>query len=119
MGMFDTIRFDAPLPGIPLPEGVEPEFQTKDLDCYLENYTVNVDGFLIGPHREFLYWTGTMEFYTCNTAAADGKGNVFTRNGEDNFWAEYKAEFRFGTLQSVEQIRFETKKARPMGEFPL
>jgi len=51
MGMFDDIRF-----AYPMPPGYEQYqnclFQTKDLDCYLLEYNVDVNGHLFERHWE-------------------------------------------------------------------
>lgn len=51
MGMYDHIRCEVPLPGLPDPSKME--FQTKDLECMLENYTINKDGRLIFHFKEY------------------------------------------------------------------
>lgn len=44
MGMFDNIQVELPLPG--LSETAKPNFQTKDLNCYMDQYRIDGDGFL-------------------------------------------------------------------------
>lgn len=57
MGLFDTIHCEYPLP---VPQHQELEFQTKDLECLLDEYTITRDGRLLrharrggrGPERD-------------------------------------------------------------------
>jgi hypothetical protein len=44
MGMFDNVKMEYPLPD---PEVQDQTFQTKDLECLLDNYTVTREGHLI------------------------------------------------------------------------
>lgn len=44
MGLFDEIRCEYPLPGLPDPSGVQ--FQTKSFECLLDNYRITREGFL-------------------------------------------------------------------------
>jgi hypothetical protein len=49
MGMFDELRCEAPLPR---PEMQDRTFQTKDMNCVLEEYTITREGRLVcHPHR--------------------------------------------------------------------
>lgn len=45
MGMFDWLLCEYPLPDLPDPTSIE--FQTKDLDCLLDNYRITKDGRLM------------------------------------------------------------------------
>lgn len=45
MGMFDTIECEHPLPDGTSPDGIQ--FQTKDLDCTMDRYTITAQGFLM------------------------------------------------------------------------
>lgn len=51
MGMYDNIRCHFPLPD--LPDSVGIQFQTKSLDCLLDDYTINSYGRLILHYKEY------------------------------------------------------------------
>jgi hypothetical protein len=100
MGMYDYVRCEYPLPGNP-PECFKDEcYQTKDLDCTLSTYTIRSDGRL-ASNVEDLHVTVTLTFYT-NNVVASGPG-VYTRNGEDAQWIEYRATFVGGQLTTIEE----------------
>lgn len=93
MGMFDTLHFEYPLPD---PQHQNLDFQTKDLECALLDFTVTRDGRLIGrvgrfgggPGRETEYpFHGDLQFYT-STA--------------DKTWIEYVARFKYGHVQWIQ-----------------
>lgn len=48
MGLFDTVKCEYPLPNS-LHQDLE--FQTKDLECLLDHYTITRDGRLVRHHR--------------------------------------------------------------------
>ena len=48
MGMFDRVHCDLPLPD---PKHQDLEFQTKDLDCLLDRYTISAEGRLVRQAR--------------------------------------------------------------------
>jgi hypothetical protein len=98
MGMFDSIRCEYPLPGDPPADAAELEFQTKDLDCLLETFTITKDGLLQGKE----HFTGSINFYTSNVVAS-GPG-TYTRNGEDAQHLEYLAVFIDGKVSKITEI---------------
>lgn len=102
MGMFDDIRCEYPLPGNPPKWAVD--FQTKDLECMLMQYTITVDGRLReGTEGNYLEdFTGTVNFYTSNVVAS-GPG-AYTRNGEDAEQVEYCAVFVRGKLIEIIEV---------------
>ena len=55
MGLFDTIECDYPLPN---PRHQDLEFQTKDLDCLLDRYSITRDGRLLKHARGGLFEEG-------------------------------------------------------------
>ena len=84
MGMFDTLQCE-----IPLPDGFKPEdgeFQTKDLDCCLETYTLTAEGKLLGPDGEDKEFHGWLNFYSLGPAKD---------------WHEYRAKFTDGRLVQI------------------
>lgn len=53
MGMYDNIKIEYPLPYLPRPEIQQLEFQTKNLECNLGNYTITKKGELILHEVEY------------------------------------------------------------------
>jgi len=96
MGMFDHIKCDYPLPGSEPPNK---EFQTKDMSCQLDEYTITAGGRLVMTKKWNampddddwmavidMQYNGQLDFYT---------------NGEDGEWWEYTACFKQGQLQRI------------------
>lgn len=90
MGMFDWIKCELELPDGASPddfneEGLS-EFQTKDLDCFLETYTITSDGKLY-RHTEqgqtACQYTGELVFYSTDT---------------NDVWHQYRGQFKDGKL---------------------
>ena len=90
MGMFDTIYCYYPLPGDVKP--TKPDFQTKDLECFLEVYKISKEGFLTKNGLPY-YLYGELNFYT-------------SENGE---WFEYKALFSDGKLIYIREVNEQTR----------
>jgi hypothetical protein len=71
MGMFDYVRCELPLPdGLDLKHEYESRgfkedklFQTKDLDCLLDTYTITKDGRLKSSDEQDLNYDGWFVFY--------------------------------------------------------
>lgn len=67
MGMFDDLKCEYPLPAYPQMQ--EHTFQTKDLICELETFTITKEGTLIGPYVSETYknsyakFRGEIRFY--------------------------------------------------------
>jgi hypothetical protein len=99
MGLFDTIHCEYLLPN---PAHQELDFQTKDLDCLMETYTIIPDGRLLrrvrrgrkGPDRD-VEWPlhGDLRIYTSLRTG---------ESPEDRTWIEYVVRF---THSRVEWIR--------------
>jgi hypothetical protein len=106
MGMFDTLKCEYPLPD-KIVQG--DSFQTKSLDCLLDNYTICKDGKLI-LHRQRHYeasvkkitidFHGNLRFYT-------SQGSRETDNYE---WFEYVARFTDGNLQWIKRVELKIKE---------
>ncbi len=103
MGMFDTLKCEYPLPDKTVQKD---SFQTKSLDCLLDNYTISKRGKLI-LHRQrhyektvkkiYLDFHGDLRFYTSTGS-----------NEENNYeWFEYIARFTEGNLQWIKRVEFE------------
>jgi hypothetical protein len=97
MGMFDEIRCEYPLPGDAPADAADLDFQTKDLDCLLEKYTITKDGVLQGKE----HFTGSINFYTNNIVAGPG---IYTADGEDAHHLEYLAVFVDGKISEITEI---------------
>jgi len=94
MGMFDDIQCDHYLPEEPT-DGRR-DFQSKDLDCLLDNYLITKGGRLvkrIGKSGAFVDtdYHGVLNFYT-HTNAPGGRGFE---------WWEFNAEFVRGRLVKI------------------
>jgi len=78
MGMFDTINVDL--------DHLKGSFQTKDLECTLDQYLVNKDGIHI--HRNNKYYkvpwiTGPLEIYEYNRTTKELNYHTLTFNEGD------------------------------------
>lgn len=134
MGMYDNIKCSYPLPGNP-PSfiGVGHVFQTKSLDCGMDDYEITADGKLVQTGsgfgdmivREltgadatvplsyaFDDFTGTIDLYDSNCAGA-GPG-MYTRDGEDYESVDYRATFVSGKLTSLIEAHRVRKPALPV-----
>jgi hypothetical protein len=115
MGMFDDIRCEHPLPA-PNCEGIA--FQTKDLDCDMDQLLIKADGTLwriesgrcfrtdnhIGQLSDYF---GELRFYTCGST----KG--------PHWWLEFRARFVDGKLHGPIALIEDTrppKDSPPSGE---
>jgi len=101
MGLFDEIVCEYPLPD--WPEGEEPSFQTKDLDCLLERYRITADGRLLtSRYRRGAEDTESRELHTeCHGYLVFYAS--LERNGERE-WFEYRAKFTDGRLVDLQRI---------------
>lgn len=102
MGLFDDVLCEYPLPE--WPDGEEPSFQTKDLECAMLRYRITADGRLLEAEYErdssgrgrVAGWTdidyhGYVTFYT--SVPRDG--------GRE--WFEYRAKFTDGELVDLQR----------------
>ncbi len=104
MGLFDEVICEFPLPG--WPEGEEPRFQTKDLDCFMETFSITSDGRLLAARDERA---------TSGTAPSAGWRDaeyhdylVFYTSLErpgGREWFEYRAKVTDGQLVDLERIQ--------------
>jgi hypothetical protein len=86
MGMYDDVTCEHPLPGEPKPK--DNHFQTKDLDCLMDRYTITRDGRLLKKKAE-VQFHGMLNFYTYT---------------DDDMWFEYDAKFTDGRLIEIRPI---------------
>jgi len=109
MGMYDTITCAYPLPGRRAPfESTDHEYQTKDLDCYMNHYHIDPDGKLVGEENFY----GDVSFYSSNIVGT-GPG-IYTANGEDAISVEYVATFIDSRISKVVQTEYEVAPALPI-----
>jgi hypothetical protein len=100
MGMFDTIYCEYPLPDA---RHQYLDFQTKNLECLLDTYTITVDGRLVrrarrgwgagaGPERD-IEWPlhGDIRIYT-------------SVKSEDPPWVEYVVRFTHGVVEWIRPL---------------
>lgn len=108
MGMFDNIKCLYPLPGNP-PFPQDEVYQTKDLDCSLDFYTISVDGDLDYPN-----YTGDICFYTSNIRSS-GPG-IYTKDGADAISVEYRAKFVDSKLVEIKEESLVVLPALPVSD---
>ena len=100
MGLFDTLYCDYPLPDL---EFQDEAFQTKDLECLLDNYRISADG------RLWLLRRKISPFATdSHPSKATEKDEDMNYHGEICFYPatdqvslEYHARFTHGTLEWI------------------
>jgi hypothetical protein len=99
--MFDDVRCELPLPGPIKPKRLS--FQTKDLDCALDLFTIKADGTLMRSggctdDSEYAYpFHGMLTFYTY-----EGGGR---KEDGDGMWFEYEAKFTDGKCVGLECVQ--------------
>ncbi len=131
MGMYDEIRCEYPLPQTGYRVLPGHTFQTKDLECLLDKYTITASGLLV-LHREAwepvpekerpFYGTptwekpfgksaGSMRAVPMGDKEIPHHGDIlfydsFTVKGESGHrvWLEYKARFTEGSLSRIEAV---------------
>ena len=109
MGLFDTVRCNYPLPD---PRHQDLEYQTKDLECAMDTYTITREGRLVyharrgwrGPIRD-IEWPvhGDVSIYTSHTSDAS------------RTWIEYVVRFTDGCVEWIrplEEVRLAGNSAR-------
>ena len=123
MSVFDYLRCDYPLPESRF-QGMA--FETKDLENYLENFTIRADGSLwrtaydtedrsdpnatglarlagratrVNPREEPFVHDGTVNFY------ADYRAGDPSLGSDSVGWVEFEAEFEAGQLLSLKLVR--------------
>lgn len=103
MGMFDMLKCDYPLPVHP--EMQEREFQTKSLDCGLDQYLITADGKLELVRSDYICvfnsdtFRGEIRFYDQELERGIGLD-------EQDFgaWREWSAIFIDGKLFNIEYV---------------
>lgn len=129
MGMYDEIRCEYPLPGTGYRVLPGHAFQTKDLECLLDRYTITAEGLLVlhrevwepVPEEERPYygtlawekplgkWIRSMKAVPVGDEEIPHHGDIrfydaFRMKGEDErrVWLEYRARFTEGSLSRIE-----------------
>lgn len=129
MGMFDTVRCKVVLPGTH-PFGANSVFQTKSLDCMMDEYVIEEDG-------QLLVHTGTYEvvpkeqrpypndegirgviesltFVSTGWKPVDAHQRVCFYGDRDNIWYEWETMFTHGKLEGIV-----VKYIGPVGQSPM
>ena len=113
MGMFDTIRFDCPLPIVEELADRDLsriEFQTKDFDNLLDNYNVDLFGNIyrrsLKENSIKLNITSTLRFYTSVDLVVNYEVKVEREKYfiHESLWVEFQAKFVHGKCRSVELL---------------
>lgn len=104
MGMFDRIRVDMKLPGYS--EVTDDEFQTKDLDCYLDDYVISANREIYREFWEIHEITGE-QIHRRDYLTNLNKTINFYNSTSPNAWRDYYAEVRNG---KVVRIWYEDKQ---------
>jgi len=97
VGMFDDVLCELPIPHEPKPQ--HSRFQTKDLECCLDLYTIRADGTLWRSRAEerngLVPFHGMLNFYTYEYTSG---------SKEPGMWFEYEAKFTDGRCVSIECV---------------
>lgn len=120
MGLFDDVKIDYPLPE-PAHNGYD--YQTKDLECLMQRYTITEDGRLLQHafHLEVVPGETRKIFgseVSALTRVEDGDveiphhGDVFVYTSRAGVptpegWIEYRVRFTEGRVSSVVQIDYD------------
>ena len=97
MGMFDTIYCE-----YPLPEAAHQtlDFQTKNLECALDTYTITSDGRLVRHARRGGLWK-TPEDHDVEWPL---HGDIRFYTSKDKVWIEYVARFTHGQVEWIRPL---------------
>lgn len=110
MGMFDDVICEVELPdGKPNKCG----FQTKDLDCQLDKYTITKDGRLT---RARYRWNEAQNEYVPDGADViqhHGYLNFYDYNSDTKEWREFNAKFTDGKLVEIVTVTKERYAPAP------
>jgi len=102
MGMFDYVYCYRKLPGPRAPNDL---YQTKDLDCAMNTFIITIDGQLCVAYRLYGWSSDQDQKYTCGPRI-DFNGELqFYDYAEDKTWCNYRALFRHGWLEELQEIK--------------
>jgi hypothetical protein len=110
VGLFDTVRCEFPLPD---PSHQELDFQTKDLDCLLEEYTITRDGRLIRYPRGRLFEPGRARAVDWPIHGDLRMYDSIERPGREGEWVEYLVRFTDGRVQWVRRLAQREPESEP------
>jgi hypothetical protein len=111
MGMFDTLKVEIKIPGFSEVPNIE--FQTKSLDCALENYVITNNGELYrevwdyewtdDPASSFNGYFNKVEGSYRREYLTDYHGDIIFYEGRsaDGTWRDYTARFTEGKLTRI------------------
>ena len=111
MGMFDTLKVEIKIPGFS--EIPDVEFQTKSLDCALENYVITNNGELyreVWEHKwieDETHFLGGYDYSIPDSYRreylTDYHGDIIFYEGRsaDGTWRDYTARFTEGKLTRI------------------
>jgi hypothetical protein len=112
MGMFDTIHCEYPLPDA---RHQDLEFQTKDLECFLDHYTITREGRLVQQATK-RGWGGADLDHDVEWPL-HGDIRIYTSvKAEETSWIEYVVRFTHGRVEWIrpfEEVRRDPNLARP------
>ncbi len=105
MGMFDYIQCN-----FPLPDGNKrDDFQTKSLDCLMQNYVITENGQL---QVEVIHWETTLiehklkKMVDCvNYVNLTGIVNYYGGHDSNGVWCNYEAKFTEGKLVGIVRLK--------------
>lgn len=110
MGMFDYIKCEMGLPS----NITFDEYQTKDLNCTMETYTIQENGAIDGLEG----WTGQIEFYNSNTSAG-AFGQSFVTEGNEFRAVTFLATVLNGFVANIEVVEESQSAALSMTDYRL
>jgi hypothetical protein len=90
MGVFDEVTCEYALPE--WPQGEQPRFQTKDLECLMQRYRITRDGRLLSVDGRDEEYHGYVGFYTSLERAGGHE------------WFAYQAKFTDGRLVDIQRV---------------
>lgn len=104
MGMFDSVYCEYPLPGAPYPDDVAEEFrkhgfQSKSLNCNMDVYRIDADGFLWSEKSWLTSDTVKLDIYT---------GSFYFYTYFKKTYYEFQIVFVKGKIVSFERTELET-----------
>ena len=111
MGMFDTLKVEIKIPGFSEVPNIE--FQTKSLDCALENYVITNNGELyreVWEHKwieDETHFLGGYDYRIPDSYRreylTDYHGDIIFYEGRsaDGTWRDYTARFTEGKLTRI------------------
>jgi hypothetical protein len=111
MGMFDTVYCQYPLPN---PRHQDLDFQTKDLECLLDTYTITREGRLV-QHAKSGWGTERLDRDVEWPLHADLRFYTSVKTEEPS-WIEYVARFTHGRVEWIrplEEVRQDPSLVRP------